>query len=65
MLTTLSQWYRDDSAATLTEYGLIVALVAVAAAVVLGALGDQIKSAFCAIETVLAADSIGTAASGC
>jgi Flp pilus assembly pilin Flp len=62
MLRTLS---RDDSAATLTEYGLIVALITVVSLIVLGALGDQIHGAFCTVETALAADAIGTASTDC
>ena len=43
---------RDDSAATAIEYGLIAALIAVAAVVVMGTVGTNLTSVF----TTVAAD---------
>jgi len=37
---------RDESGATAIEYGLIVALISVAAIVAMGALGDQLSATF-------------------
>ncbi len=39
------QW-RDDSGATAIEYGLIAALIAVAAVVVMGTVGTNLSSVF-------------------
>lgn len=51
MLTKLRTFARDESGATMIEYGLIAALVAVAAIVALQALGTSISSIFTAIGT--------------
>jgi len=48
---------RDDSGATAIEYGLIAALVSVAAIAALGAMGDSLNSIFGVVSTEL-----GTAA---
>jgi pilus assembly protein Flp/PilA len=51
MLTKLRTFARDESGATMIEYGLIAALVAVAAIVALQALGLSISNIFTAIGT--------------
>ena len=48
---------KDESAATAIEYGLIAALVSVAAIAALGAMGDSLNSIFGVVSTEL-----GTAA---
>ena len=51
--------WTDESGATAIEYGLIAALVSVAAIVALGALGDSLVTIF-----GLVADELQDAASG-
>ena len=45
---------RDTRAATAIEYGLIAALIAVAATVAMGGLGNQLKSTFKNVQTKMA-----------
>ncbi len=59
MLTKLMVFLKDDSGATAIEYGLIAALVAVAAITAMTELGDGLVTIF---ETV--ASELTTAASG-
>jgi pilus assembly protein Flp/PilA len=42
---------RDTRAATAIEYGLIAALIAVAASAAMGGLGNQLKSTFGNVKT--------------
>ncbi len=44
---------KDESGATAIEYGLIAALIAVAAIAGMGALGTQLKSIFNRVATTL------------
>ena len=53
-LTTLKRIYGDSRAATAIEYGLIAALIAVAATVAMGGLGNQLKSTFKNVSTKMA-----------
>jgi len=46
MTTTLHSFVRDESGATAIEYGLIAALVSVAAIAALGALGSSLSNIF-------------------
>jgi pilus assembly protein Flp/PilA len=46
MLKTIQSFVRDESGATAIEYGLIAALVSVAAIVALQALGGSLKEIF-------------------
>ncbi len=46
MLTKLMFFLKDDSGATAIEYGLIAALVSVAAITALSAMGDSLVSIF-------------------
>jgi pilus assembly protein Flp/PilA len=45
---------RDDRGATAVEYGLMVALIAVAIAGTVGALGGELNTLFTNIKTTLA-----------
>jgi len=45
-MTFFSRLLRDDRAATAIEYGLIAALIAVAAVTVLGTVGTNLSSTF-------------------
>ncbi len=46
MLTKLMVFLKDDSGATAIEYGLIAALVSVAAITALSAMGDSLVTIF-------------------
>ena len=47
--------FKSQKGQTLVEYGLILALVSIVVIVVLGLLGNQLKSIFATITTTLAA----------
>ena len=57
MLLTLHNLLHDESGATAIEYGLIAALVSVAAIAALSAMGDSLVQIFGVVDTEL-----GTAA---
>lgn len=46
MLTSLKNFLRDDEGATMVEYGLMVALIAVVCIAAIGALGGSIDGMF-------------------
>ena len=48
---SLSKWFKDESGQALSEYGLIIALIAVVAIVAVTAFGDKIKKVFENINT--------------
>ena len=52
LLNCFTRLLRDDNGATAIEYGLIAALIAVAAVVVMGTVGTNLTSVF----TTVAAD---------
>jgi pilus assembly protein Flp/PilA len=45
-MTFIKNLYRDEAGATAIEYGLIAALIAVAAIAAMQGLGNQLKSTF-------------------
>jgi pilus assembly protein Flp/PilA len=53
MFTLFSKIAKDESGATAIEYGLIAALVAVAAIVGMTALGNSLNSIFGSVSTTL------------
>ena len=53
MLTNIKQFYTDDSGATAIEYGLIAALVSVAAITALTAMGDSLVVIFGRVSSEL------------
>ena len=53
MFTLISRFMNDDSGATAIEYGLIAALVSVAAIGALTAMGDSLSSLFDTVSTAL------------
>ena len=59
MLTKLMRFLKDDSGATAIEYGLIAALVSVAAIAALGAMGNSLVDIFTEVS-----DELQTAVSG-
>jgi pilus assembly protein Flp/PilA len=52
----INKLLRDEAGATAIEYGLIAALIAVAAITAMGALGDQLSSTFNEVSTEMAND---------
>jgi len=53
IITTLRSLLRDESGATAIEYGLIAALVSVAAIGALTAMGDSLETIFQSVSTTL------------
>ncbi len=54
MFKILSQFVNDESGATAIEYGLIAALVSIAAIGALTAVGTELVSTFTSVATALA-----------
>jgi pilus assembly protein Flp/PilA len=46
MINAIKSLVKDDSGATLVEYGLLLALVALAAVVAMGTLGTKVSGLF-------------------
>jgi len=63
MLRTIQQLIRDESGATALEYGLIAALVSVAAIGALNALGGSLNAIFGTVSTQLNSAAASAAAS--
>ncbi len=59
MITTLTRFVKDENGATAIEYGLITALVSVAAIGALTALGGSLSNLFNTVSS-----SVATASSG-
>jgi pilus assembly protein Flp/PilA len=53
MLATLTRFWRDESAATAIEYGLIAALIAVVVITALTSIGTNTKTKLNVIATAL------------
>lgn len=53
MLTKFKRMIEDESGATAIEYGLIAALVSVAAVVALGEMGQSLSAMFGKVKTEL------------
>ncbi len=53
MLKHVTNFYRDEEGATAIEYGLIAALVSVAAIGALTAMGNSLNAMFTAVSTAL------------
>ena len=52
-MTTIKNRFRDEAGATAIEYGLIAALIAVAAIVGMQALGTSLNTTFGGVSTTL------------
>ena len=48
-----SHMVRDEDGATMVEYGIMVALIAVVSIVVIGTIGGQLKAAFDSVSAKL------------
>ncbi|CAN5324900.1 hypothetical protein BH10PSE18_BH10PSE18_20820 [soil metagenome] len=53
MKTAIAKFLRDEEGATAIEYGLIAGLIAVAIAVAVGGVGEQLTTLFGTIKTKL------------
>lgn len=53
MKATIHKFSKDESGATAIEYGLIAALVSVAAIVALGSMGDALETMFQSVAEIL------------
>jgi len=63
--TKIKTFLKDDSGATAIEYGLIAALVSVAAILALQAMGTSLEAIFTSVSTTLdSAVTDGTAGGG-
>ena len=64
-MNTITRFFKDESGATAIEYGLIAALVSVAAIAALTAMGGSLDAMFQAVSTQLdGAVSSSSAAAG-
>ncbi len=66
MFAMLSEFTRDESGATVIEYGFVAALISIAAIVAMGATGASLSDAYGAIAgdlTRIAGDLTGLAGS--
>jgi pilus assembly protein Flp/PilA len=63
MLAAFKQFLRDQSGATAIEYGLIAALVSVAAIAALSAMGGSLDTMFTSVADTLSC-AVGTTTSG-
>ncbi len=59
MITTLARFVKDENGATAIEYGLIAALVSVAAIGALTALGGSLQNLFTTVSSAVATASSG------
>lgn len=53
-MTFFKKLLKDEQGATAIEYGLIAALIAVAAITAMGAVGDQLDNTFTEVSTKMA-----------
>ena len=56
----INKLLRDEAGATAIEYGLIAALIAVAAITAMGTLGDQLSQTFTTVSDELEANNTVT-----
>lgn len=64
MINTIKSFLSDESGATAIEYGLIAALVSVAAIAALGSLGNSLGTMFNSVADELSGAVTNSAASG-
>lgn len=54
MKNLLKRFIREESGATMVEYAVMIALIAVVAIATISLIGDQVNTAFTTVETELA-----------
>lgn len=54
----IKKFFNDESGATMVEYAILVALIAVAAIAIIAVLGGQINTAFTSVSTQLTAGGV-------
>jgi len=52
-LRAIRKFFRDDSAATMVEYGIMVALIAAVSIIIITTLGTRVQAAFQTVVTSL------------
>lgn len=57
MYNLIKKFYNDESGATMVEYALMVALIAVAVAVIVFALGQEMNTLFSEVKDCIASPS--------
>ena len=62
-MNTIKRFVKEESGATAIEYGLIAALVSVAAITALGLMGDALEQMFTAVANALTG-AVGAASGG-
>jgi len=53
IITIMNRFYCDESGATMVEYGILVALIAIAVATIVFLLGEQMKAVFNVVVTCI------------
>ena len=61
MLTFINRFYRDESGATMVEYGLLVALIALVVGLGAQIVGTQLSTIFSEIGSYVGAVTVPTA----
>lgn len=64
MKSLIQKFLRDESGATMVEYGIMVALIAAIAIGTVAILGGNVDEAFTSVNTALDANGGGGAAGG-
>jgi pilus assembly protein Flp/PilA len=59
MLTYLKNFVREEEGATMVEYGLMVALIAIACIVAVGTLGGYLNDLFTGVGASIDAENAG------
>jgi pilus assembly protein Flp/PilA len=60
MKEMFKRFMKEESGATMVEYAILVALIAVAAIVIIGVLGGQINAAFKAVSDQLSTQGVSS-----
>lgn len=60
IMKTLTKLFKDESGATAIEYGLIAALISIAAIAAMTLIGDELDNTFNSVQTALQTNSTDT-----
>lgn len=61
MIKKLMNFFKDEEGATMVEYGIMVALIAVASIAIVGDIGDRVAGAFDAVLDALVDEGVAVA----